>query len=353
MKARKLKSGKFNVVVPYYDDFGNRRQKSFTAATKAKALKMAQDYLDGRNTIFDETTALRDAMRCYIDTRKGIIQPTTIRTYIILAENAFKCLQKTRLCDLRPIDIQRAISIEIERKNKSAKYVKNAYGLLKSVLKMFEVDINLSSVNLPKVVRKPTKLPDFETIYNIFKGDEIELFVLLAAWLSLRIGEVAGLQFQDVDEEQKLLYVRRTIIPTEDGNKLREGCKTEKSARTLQLPDYILELIKAIPHENETDQILQITPRALYGRFKRRVKKHGIDDMTFHDLRHLNASIMLMLGIPDKYAMERGGWATDNILKSVYQQTFSAERIKCDAKMDSYINGIINHQSVEQLKEIC
>ena len=299
---------------------------------------MAQDFLDGKNAMLDDTTTLKDAMMYYIETRNGIIQPTTIRTYIILAENAFRCLQKTKLCDLRPVDIQRAISIESKRA--SPKYVKNAFGLFKSVLKMFEVDVNLSSVKLPKVVRKEKELPEFATIFDIFKGDDIELYVLLAAWLSLRIGEVAGLQFQDVDEEQKLLHIRRTIIPTKSGNKLREGCKTEKSARTLQLPYYILELIKAIPHENDTDQILQITPRALYGRFKRRVEKYGID-MTFHDLRHLNASVMLMLGIPDKYAMERGGWATDNILKSVYQQTFSAERIKVDAKIDDYFNSIV------------
>ena len=97
---------------------------------------MAQDFLDGKNAMLDDTTALKDATRYYIDTRKGIIQPTTIRTYIILAENAFRCLQKTRLCDLRPIDIQRAISIESKRA--SPKYVKNAYCLFKSVLKMFE-----------------------------------------------------------------------------------------------------------------------------------------------------------------------------------------------------------------------
>lgn len=350
MKARQLNSGNFNVVVPYYDDFGNRKQKSFTAATEAKALKKAQDFLDGINTVYDDTTTLEKAMKRYIETREGIIQPTTIRTYKILAENAFTCLHRTKLCDLKPVEIQRAISIESKRA--SPKYVKNAYGLFKSVLKMFEVDVNLSSVKLPRVVKKEKELPDFATIFDIFHGDEIELFVLLAAWLSLRIGEIAGLQFRDVDEKQKLLHIRRTIIPTEDGNKLREGCKTEKSARTLQLPDYILELIKAIPHENDTDPILQITSRALYGRFKRRVKRYGIE-MTFHDLRHLNASIMLMLGVPDKYAMERGGWATDNILKSVYQQTFSAERVKVDAKIDSYFNSIINHQSVERLKENC
>ena len=64
-------------------------------------------------------------------------------------------------------------------------------------------------------------------------------------------------------------------------------------------------------------------------------------------LGHINASIMLMIGIPDKYVMERGGWATNNILKSVYQQTFSDERVKVDQKIDNYFNGIV--QTVEQV----
>ena len=75
----------------------------------------------------------------------------------------------------------------------------------------------------------------------------------------------------------------------------------------------------------------------VYDRLKKMIKENDID-MTFHDLRHLNASIMLMLGVPDKYAMERGGWATDSVLKSVYQQTFSSER----KKIDSYFNSIIS-----------
>ena len=133
-------------------------------------MKMARDYLGGKNTMYDDTTTLKAAMKRYIETREGIIQPTTIRTYNILAENAFKCLQKTRLCDLSPLDIQGAISDEIQR-GASPKYIKNAFGLFKVVLKHFEVDINLSSVKVPKVVRKEKELPDFETIYNIFKGD--------------------------------------------------------------------------------------------------------------------------------------------------------------------------------------
>ena len=79
--------------------------------------------------------------------------------------------------------------------------------------------------------------------------------------------------------------------------------------------------------------------------FKALLAEHNLE-MTFHDLRHLNASIMLMLGIPDKYAMERGGWSTNSTLKAVYQHTFSEERKIVDEKIDSYFNSIIERKSI-------
>ena len=50
---------------------------------------------------------------------------------------------------------------------------------------------------------------------------------------------------------------------------------------------------------------------------------------------------MLMLNIPDKYAMERGGWSTNSTLKSVYQHTFSEERKQVDKKIDDYFINLI------------
>ena len=51
-----------------------------------------------------------------------------------------------------------------------------------------------------------------------------------------------------------------------------------------------------------------------------------------------------MLGVPNKYAIERGGWASDSALKNFYQQTFSSERIKVDKEIDAYFNGIISER---------
>ena len=102
-------------------------------------------------------------------------------------------------------------------------------------------------------------------------------------------------------------------------------------------------MIQAQPHDAETDFIIPRTRKSVYSKFKRLMEKNGID-MIFHSLRHLNASVMLMPGVPDKYAMERGGWSTDNILKSVYQQTYTSERERVDDMIDKYFQDIINSE---------
>ena len=56
------------------------------------------------------------------------------------------------------------------------------------------------------------------------------------------------------------------------------------------------------------------TPRPVLS-IPNHLQKAGIQHYRFHDLRHINASVMLALGIPNKYAEERMGHATDNMLK--------------------------------------
>ena len=360
MRTQKLSSGNFRVVISDgTDENGKRIFKSFTADAEWKAIKMAEDYKNQqkqpkaakkrqpRRTVPDTSysrkgVTLAKAFRNYIDTRTNVIEPTTLLVYSQIAANSFQSIMDMPLDELTTLDIQAAVNEESKRV--SPKYVKNAYGLLRSVLKMHEVDLKLDSVKLPKLRKKDKELPPFETVYAIVKGTDSELPVLLAAWLSLRIGEVIGLQFRDVDREKHSIHVRRTIIHTKDGYEVRESCKTEKSDRCIHVPDYLLHLIMQQPHKSDTDFIIPHSRKSVYSKFKRLMAKHDID-MTFHNLRSLNASVMLMLGVPDKYAMERGGWSTDNILKSVYQQTFSSERERVDDLIDNYFSGIVSAEN--------
>ena len=51
---------------------------------------------------------------------------------------------------------------------------------------------------------------------------------------------------------------------------------------------------------------------------------------------------MLALGVPNRYAQERMGHATDNMLKTVYQHTMSAEQTKVSQQVDNYFNSLLH-----------
>ena len=86
--------------------------------------------------------------------------------------------------------------------------------------------------------------------------------------------------------------------------------------------------------------IVTMNRRTIYSHFTKAIQDAGLPHMTFHQLRHLNASVMLALGIGERYAMERGGWATRSVLQNVYQHTFTDEREKVDAMIDDYFNAL-------------
>lgn len=343
MKAKQLPSGNYRVqVVAGYDENGKRIVKSFTAEKEWQALKKASDFLESNDNSLNQSITLRKAMEKYIDSKKNIIEETTLLLYHYVLECVFQNIMDIKLKDLNILILQQEINRESKRL--SPKTIRTSYGVLRGVLLMYEVDLNYKKINLPKIIKKNKELPPFESIFKIVKGTSIELPVLLACWLSLRKSEVLGLKFKDVDLKDKTIRIRRTIVRTQNGFVIREGCKTESSQRTIQLPDYILNLIKSIDHEDEESFIIRMASSTLYVNFKRIMKENGID-ITFHDLRHLNASIMLMLGVPDKYAMERGGWSTNEVLKYVYQQTFKSEKKKVDNIIDSYFSEIIKNSS--------
>ena len=158
MKVQKLPSGSYRAVVAAgYNENGKRIYKSFTAKTEWEAIKMAEDFKQTREEKTDKNVTVRKAMELYIESRENVLEQTTIRNYRQLSENTFHCIADTKLSVLKAIDIQRAINIESAKV--SPKYIKNAYGFLKSVLKMYEVDINLNNIKLPKLVKREKELP--------------------------------------------------------------------------------------------------------------------------------------------------------------------------------------------------
>lgn len=195
------------------------------------------------------------------------------------------------------------------------------------------------SIFPPKTKKYKDLIPP-ETIWNIIKGTDIELPVLLAMWLSFTMSEIKGLT-KSKSIKGNYITITEVVVSLNDGPLRKENAKNYYRNRRHRIPPYIAELIEQV----DGDIIVPMPSSTIYKKWCRILDKNNLPHMTFHDLRHENASIMAMLKIPDKYAQERGGWKTDKIMKDVYTHTFSEERAAADNIVDNYFVGIINPEA--------
>ncbi len=344
-KAKKLPSGSWRVnQFIGRDDNGKQIFKSFTAPTKKEAEYLAAEYaLKVKKPPAERT--LGEAIDDYIKSKSNLLSPTTLQGYRVIRRNDFKSLMDIPVKNIDNNVLQAAVNQEAC--HKSPKSVINAYGLISSALKK-AVPYYRFDVTLPSKYKKRKELLEPQIVMQLVYGTEIELPVLLAMWLSLRMSEVLGIK-KSTDIKDGYLTINQVKVYADGKYIVKEIGKTYDSKRRLQLPPYILSLIDAVPDNQE--YLVTLSGQAIYKRFTRLVERNGLGHMTFHDLRHINASVMAMLGIPDKYAMERGGWSTDEVLKNTYQHTFSKERQAVDMKIDAYFEGCL-HESLHKDSEV-
>lgn len=321
---------------------GKNIVKSFTAPTPFEAVKKAEDYIKGIRQEKEKMT-VGQAIEKYINMKENVLSPTTIRAYRSVHAHQMQEIMDIPIHELTNEQIQICINLEAARL--SPKSLRNVKGLLSSALAVYRPDFVIR-VTLPAKKNKIKDFPEISDILKMIKDTEIELPCLLAIWLSLRMSEIRGIRYSDISEDG-ILTIRHTVVDVNGERLEKDQTKTFKSTRQLKIPEYIMELIKKQKQESESEYLITLSGVAIYMRFTRMLNRNGLKHMSFHDLRHLNASVMLMLGVPDKYAMERGGWSSNYTLQNVYQHTFSKKRKEIDNQIDNFFSQIITENSQE------
>lgn len=333
-KAKKLPSGSWRVRLYIgKDPDGKAQYKSFTAATKKEAEAAAALYAIDKRRHDEVGMTVGEAIDAYISSKENVLSPSTIGGYRVTRRNQLQELMDVPLSEITNARVQGEINREALRL--SPKTLRNAHGLLSAALAAYLPDFTLHTT-LPAKEHKIRELPTVTEVITAVRGTDIELPVLLALWLSLRMSEVRGLRFSDISDG--VLTVRNVRIKFGAEEFEKEKTKTYGSTRRLEVPEQIAALIS----EGEPDDfIVDMPAQTITKKLRRYVERSCGKEVTFHQLRHLNASVMLQLGVPNKYAMERGGWSSDNVLKEVYQHTFSAARKEIDKRIDDYFTEII------------
>jgi len=332
-RPKKLKGG-------YFAQLTVNGQKLYVKAnTEEEYYEKARGLKTGKIKT-SATITLADAIRQYDNDKASRLDVRTKENHEYIINNRFKGLMNRKLCDISATDLEQAIEQELRLPSRKGgtikpKTVNDAAGLIKAVLKKYaDFNSKVANVEEKKTIKDYPTVPE---VVNAITGTDIELPCLLALWLGMSMEEIRGLTKSKSIKGDRLCIVEK-VVDTKSGAVRIEGGKAYERVRSFAIPEYIKQLIDSI----DNDILERRSSHAIYMRLQNELKKHNVKPCSFHDLRHLNTATMTSANIPSKTIQARNGWATDRMIKEVYDYVFDDDRLKADVFMDNYFNGLLN-----------
>jgi integrase len=211
----------------------------------------------------------------------------------------------------------------------------------------------------PKLVRKQFRslTPEQARQLDAAKGDRFEAIFTVALSLGLRLGEIIGLRWQDVDLNAGTLTVNQTIYRVRGKGVIAAAPKTERSRRTLHLPESVVSALRSHRARQLQERLAAgrdwkdtglvfasrvgtpVDQRNLFRAFKALLAKAGLPDVRFHDLRHSAASLLLAQGVPMRAVMELLGHSSISTTADIYSHVMPAMMREVADKMDAILGG--------------
>ena len=337
-EPRKLSSGKWFIQLRLGGE-----SVSISDFSKKECLRQAQlikaEYLAGKRqkqmNPAPESPALTEAIDRYISQRSNTLSPATIRGYRTIQRTRFQPEMNRRICDIQPAEWQQIVNREAGCC--SPKTLKNAWGLVRSVIELF------SSAPPPKI-KLPAVMPPNKPF---LAPEQIRVFVpaiyqtpfavpALLALSSLRASEIQALDWSNIPPNPEFIRVSGAVVPDEH-HKMTRKAQNKNAASARNVPVMIPELAAALERDRQpAGSVLLYGQNSLRRTIRKVCLANGLPDVGIHGLRHSFASLAYHLQMPEKIAMEIGGWADASTMHKIYTHIAKADIARYQTAMTRF-----------------
>lgn len=332
----KRKDGRWVAKSLEIDESGKKYYKyyygsSYEIAKEKRRLGKSEKILEKNEIKFVELSAL------WLSYKKGQVKESTFSKYSFYVQRYINeefgdlwiSIIDTNIIDSYAKKLLEQGSL-ISQSGLSSKMVNNILSIVKLILTFgqergFKINENCkvhyireSPSNIKVLTMKEQKI--LET-YILDHLNLVNLGIYICLYTGLRIGEICGLKWEDIDFESGILYVRRTImrIQTNEEDSLSKTKllidipKTQKSYRFFPIPSILLRLLKDNQGDSDcfilTGEPICMEPRNLFRYYQNLLKVCHIKSYPFHAMRHTFATRCIELGFDAKTLSEILGHA--------------------------------------------
>ncbi|MGG5369400.1 tyrosine-type recombinase/integrase [Enterococcus sp. AZ196] len=175
-------------------------------------------------------------------------------------------------------------------------------------------------------------------------NDEKDLPILFALRTGLRIGEIAGLQWSDIDWNRKILYVRHNAQRIKMKNQEKQSRivivppKTDLSHRVVPLSEELVEQLLELQTKSCSEFVFSskegpADPRTIRNHFKRIKRIAQVSDLPFHALRHTFATRCIEKDVPVTTVSSLLGHKSVKMTLDIYTDSFIRDKREAISKI--------------------
>lgn len=354
------------------NDNGKEKRKQFTAKTKkevqAKLNNYKKEMLLGTVSSDDKITLSEWFHTWLFDYRIKDLKPKSFEKYDGIYRNYIKDseLGKIKLKDLRTTHLQKYYNkLEIQY-NKPASTIKGLNTRLKPCLgdaeKQGYIQKNYCKmVTLPKdsstkdihILSSHEQQKFIESI----KGHNLEILFLVALGTGLRLGELLGLKWSDINFNTNMLTVSRSLSRTKNQKTgkyevIEQIPKTKNSNRVVPVPDTILNKLEEHKKTQNKQRLLvgeayinnnyvfaddignPIDDKRPGRNLKSVLKKLDIEPIKFHALRHTYATRLFENNVPPKTVQALMGHSDISVTMDIYTHVMEDTKLEAVEKLN-------------------
>lgn len=355
-----------------------RRRKDGTKVTKWVAIVTAPD--GTRPSLWRDTREEADAARLELLRLHGLgrldasrltlgsflerwvadldLAPETVRKHeMIVRVHLVPRMGRIRLATLSPSDVNRYLTRSDLHPQTLRHHRATLRRALADALRDGLVTRNAAALSRPPRLQTAERqwldAAQAARLMEATKGMRIHAPVVLALTTGLRQAELLGLAWSDVDLRGRYLTVRHTLQRV-DGEWVLMPPKTDKSRRTVDLVPLAIDTL--VEHRRAQDQLrgaraidglvfttdsgLPIHGPNLLPPLRAALKAAGLPvTVSWHDLRHSTASILLAAGVPIQVISRILGHSTTRVTSDLYAHVVPELKRDAAARLQEALTG--------------